>query len=72
MPIAGLISDEPAEKVYSELQKLKKGLEFIEASKEYNPFLTLSFLALPVIPDLKLTDMGLFDVKKFTHISVQA
>lgn len=68
LPIAGLISGEPAEKVYSELLKLKKGLKFIEASKEFNPFLTLSFLALPVIPDLKLTDMGLFDVKKFTHI----
>jgi adenine deaminase len=71
LPIAGLISDEPAEKVYNELLKLKKGLEFIEASKEFNPFLTLSFLALPVIPDLKLTDMGLFDVKKFTYIPVQ-
>ncbi|WP_077212344.1 adenine deaminase [Bacillus dakarensis] len=72
LPIAGLLSDEPVEKVYTELMNLKKGLDFIEASKKFNPFLTLSFLALPVIPDLKLTDMGLFDVKKFKHVSVQA
>jgi adenine deaminase len=72
LPIAGLLSDEPVEKVYSELLELKKGLQYVEASKKFNPFLTLSFLALPVIPDLKLTDMGLFDVKKFKHISVQA
>ncbi|WP_409288046.1 adenine deaminase [Peribacillus sp. SCS-37] len=72
LPIAGLLSDEPAEKVYSELMELKKGLDYIEASKKFNPFLTLSFLALPVIPALKLTDVGLFDVEKFKHISVQA
>jgi adenine deaminase len=72
LPIAGLLSDEPAEKVYSELMKLKIGLDYIEASKKFNPFLTLSFLALPVIPDLKITDMGLFDVKKIKHISVQS
>ncbi|WP_409295663.1 adenine deaminase [Peribacillus sp. SCS-26] len=72
LPIAGLLSDEPAEKVYSELMELKKGLDYIEASKKFNPFLTLSFLALPVIPALKLTDLGLFDVENFKHISVQA
>ncbi|WP_035321712.1 adenine deaminase [Peribacillus kribbensis] len=72
LPIAGLLSDEPAEKVYSELMELKKGLDYIEASKKFNPFLTLSFLALPVIPALKLTDVGLFDVENFKHISVQA
>ncbi|WP_249871669.1 adenine deaminase [Oceanobacillus saliphilus] len=72
LPIAGLLSNEPVEKIYHELMELKKGLDYVEASKEFNPFLTLSFLALPVIPDLKLTDMGLFDVKQFKHISVQA
>ncbi|MEC5425922.1 adenine deaminase [Virgibacillus sp. C22-A2] len=72
LPIAGLLSDKPVEKVYNELMNVKKGLDYIEASKKFNPFLTLSFLALPVIPNLKLTDMGLFDVKKFRHISVQA
>jgi adenine deaminase len=68
LPIAGLISDEPAEKVYNELLKLKKGLKFIEASKDFNPFLTLSFLALPVIPDLKL-QTGAYLMLKNSRIS---
>ncbi|MCY8443149.1 hypothetical protein MOC65_19865, partial [Bacillus spizizenii] len=37
----------------------------------FNPFLTLSFLALPVIPDIKMTTTGLFDVKKFKQIALQ-
>jgi adenine deaminase len=65
-------SDEPVEKVYNDLLKLKKGLDYIEASKKFNPFLTLSFLTLPVIPESKLTDIGLFYVKNFKHISVKA
>jgi adenine deaminase len=39
-------------------------------SQDYNPFLTLSFLALPVIPALKITTEGLFDVTEFKHISI--
>jgi adenine deaminase len=37
-----------------------------------NPFMTLSFLALPVIPEVKLTDKGLVDVTKFDFISIYA
>ncbi|WP_347860940.1 adenine deaminase [Salimicrobium sp. PL1-032A] len=72
LPIAGLLSDESASTVKRGLDELKKGLERIEAPTHFNPFLTLSFLALPVIPDLKITDMGLFDVKTFKHIPVQS
>ena len=41
-------------------------------SKDIDPFMTLAFMALPVIPSLKLTDMGLFDVEKFefTEVSI--
>ncbi|MBS7344123.1 MAG: hypothetical protein KIG60_00415, partial [Caryophanon sp.] len=38
---------------------------------DFHLFLTLSFIALPVIPQLKITDTGLFDVDAFTHIAIQ-
>ena len=37
-------------------------------NRELDPFMTLAFLSLPVIPELKLTDMGLFDIKQFSFI----
>ena len=42
----------------------------LKVSKDIDPFLTLSFLALPVIPEIKLTDKGLFDVQKFEFIDL--
>ncbi|MFW6362174.1 MAG: adenine deaminase C-terminal domain-containing protein, partial [Spirochaetota bacterium] len=44
--------------------------EKLGVNKELDPFMTLSFLALPVIPELKLTDMGLFDTRSFTFTEV--
>ncbi|KMM36471.1 adenine deaminase [Guptibacillus hwajinpoensis] len=70
LPIAGLLSDKDYRTVEKELENLDQALELIEAPTHFNPFLTLSFLSLPVIPDLKLTDLGLFDVKAFRHISI--
>lgn len=69
LPIAGLMSDERAEIVSD---KLKTLLNTVRpwGTKLDNPFSTLSFLALPVIPQLKLTDKGLVDVSKFQIISV--
>jgi adenine deaminase len=69
LPIAGLMSDETAEVVS---QKLKTLLNTVRpwGTKIDNPFITLSFLALPVIPELKLTDKGLVDVSKFKIISL--
>jgi adenine deaminase len=64
LPIAGLLSQEPLEVV---VQKLE-GLEWLASSLGCvlpSPFATLSFLALPVIPELRLTDKGLVDVVKF-------
>ena len=64
LPIAGLLSEEPLEAVVSkleELQKIAAGLGCVLPS----PFATLSFLALAVIPELRLTDKGLVDVVAF-------
>ena len=68
--IAGLMSDQPYEKVAEQLLHLHKQLEEVVDHHSQNLFMILSFLCLPVIPDIKLTDQGLFDVKKFTHINV--
>ena len=72
LSIAGLMSEAPFEDVYSQLKELDKSLMKIGAPTHFNAFLTLSFLSLPVIPDLKLTDLGLFDVKAFKHIPVSS
>lgn len=70
LKIAGLISDKDYQTINNELKDINVALEKIGFSNHFNPFLTLSFLALPVIPELKLTDMGLFDVEKFKHIGL--
>ncbi|MBN1176820.1 MAG: adenine deaminase [Dehalococcoidales bacterium] len=67
-PIAGLLSEEPLEKTVAGLEKLES-----VAAKELGvtlpaPFAALSFLALPVIPELRLTDLGLVDVNEFKLI----
>lgn len=72
LPIAGLMSDLPYLEVYASLNKLHIALEKLGANSHFNPFLTLSFLALPVIPELKLTDKGLFKVSKFEHIMISS
>lgn len=70
LPIAGLMSDLPSTIINERLKQLNQALIKVGCSMEFNPFLTLSFLALPVIPELKLTDLGLFNVKTFQHIDV--
>jgi adenine deaminase len=72
LPIAGLMADRKSITILSELGSLHEALKEVGASTAFNPFLTLSFLALPVIPNLKLTDIGLFDVKRFEHIQISA
>ncbi|MFC7785065.1 adenine deaminase [Rossellomorea sp. GCM10028870] len=70
LPIAGLMSDQGFEEVVSGLDLLKSAFIELGFSRDFNPFLTLSFLTLPVIPQLKLTDLGLFDVEGSKHIKV--
>ena len=61
LPVAGLLSEEPAEAVVERLDELVAMLQE-QGVRIEAPFMTLSFLALSVIPDLKLTDQGLIDV----------
>ncbi|MDE2860871.1 MAG: adenine deaminase [Chloroflexota bacterium] len=61
LPIAGLLSPEPLEMVAAKLEELERLARELGCSVN-SPFSVLSFLALPVIPELKLTDMGLVDV----------
>ncbi|MEO0115329.1 MAG: adenine deaminase C-terminal domain-containing protein, partial [candidate division WOR-3 bacterium] len=69
LPIAGLMSREEATVVQEKLNKILAKLKTWGARMP-NPFITLSFLALPVIPELKLTDRGLVDVTKFQFTSL--
>lgn len=71
LPIAGLMSDKSAEYVRDSLQRmLQLAYSEFSVSRAIDPFMTLSFMALPVIPDLKLTDLGLFDVRAFKRVSI--
>jgi len=69
LPIAGLMTDAPAAVVTSQLESLHKAARTL-GCKIKEPFLQLSFLALPVIPSLKLTDKGLVDVISFKKVSL--
>ena len=68
LPIAGLLSNEPLEIVVDKLEKLEQTAKDLGATLP-SPFATLSFLALPVIPELRLTDLGLVDVNAFKLVS---
>ncbi len=67
LPVAGLMSEEPLETVRRNMDNLLAVAHRL-GSPLHNPFMTLSFLALPVIPTLKLTDKGLVDVNKFDFV----
>jgi adenine deaminase len=67
LPIAGLMSTLPASDVSGKLRTLKALLRDWGAKLD-NPFMALSFLSLPVIPELKLTDLGLVEVSSFSHV----
>lgn len=71
LPVAGLMSNEPYQAVHQSLNQLNEAVRKIGAPNTFNPFLTLSFLTLPVIPELKLTDKGLFEFTSFSHIDVE-
>jgi adenine deaminase len=68
LPIAGLMSDRPFEEVAAGLRKLRRAARAMGCAMA-EPFLQLAFLALPVIPHLKLTDLGLVDVDRFELIA---
>jgi adenine deaminase len=64
LPVAGLMSNQPWEKVSDAMQSLLVAARSLGCQLE-NPYMAMAFLALPVIPWLKLTDMGLVDVEEF-------
>jgi len=64
LSIAGLMSDQPIERVRDQMDDMLRAAHRL-GSPLHDPFMAMSFLALPVIPSLKLTDHGLVDVDKF-------
>lgn len=66
--ICGLISSEAPEKLIVDLEKIAEQAHAQGVPANIDPFISLSFMALPVIPRLKITDMGMFDVEKFEFI----
>jgi adenine deaminase len=69
LPIAGLMTDAPVTQVNHKLETLQQVAKSI-GCRLSDPFMTLSFLSLPVIPELKLTDKGLVDVNQFKIVPV--
>lgn len=72
MPIAGIMSDQSGEWVMERLNAITEASrKHLEISEDVNPVMTLSFMSLCVIPEIKLTDRGLFDVPSFQFIPVE-
>ena len=67
LPVAGLMSDAPFEQVRDDLIVLRKASKEMGVSLE-EPFLQLAFLPLPVIPHLKITDLGMIDVRTMEFV----
>lgn len=65
LPIAGLMSDEPLTTVNEKLENAKSSAYELGADKSIDPFMTLSFLSLPVIPNLRITTKGVFDAENW-------
>lgn len=71
LPIAGLMSDQPITKVRQAIDKLTEAAQAMGTTHK-DPFMTMSFMALEVIPKLKLTDVGLVDVEQFKIVDLWA
>ncbi|MBP3491272.1 adenine deaminase, partial [bacterium] len=69
LPIAGLMSDKEFDYVLSKCDELNKAAHLIGCTLE-DPFMTMGFLSLPVIPELKITDKGIFDTNKFDFVDI--
>ncbi len=67
LPIAGLMNDRPLENVANAVERLIKAAQKLGSTLR-DPFMALSFISLPVIPELKLTNFGLVDVKTFKSV----
>lgn len=72
LDIGGLMSSMSANEVIKNTAELSRRAHEMGVKECYEPFMTLAFLSLAVIPKLKLTDMGLFDVEKFSFTDLEA
>ncbi|KUO51227.1 MAG: adenosine deaminase [Desulfitibacter sp. BRH_c19] len=70
LPIGGLMSQSDLKTVVNQLESLEVAAHQIGVPYDLNPFMTLAFLSLPVIPHLRLTDKGLVDVDQFKIVSL--
>lgn len=73
LPIAGLMSEQSGVWVDQKLRQIHKAAhEELGVSRDVEPLMTLCFMSLPVIPEIKLTAKGLFDVSSFSFIPIEA
>lgn len=72
LEIAGLMSAKPYQEAEKDLDLVNTAYQKISTNRVFDPFITLSFLTLPVIPSIKLTDQGLYDFNQQKFISVEA
>ncbi|MDL2294796.1 adenine deaminase [Ruminococcaceae bacterium OttesenSCG-928-D13] len=73
MPIGGIMSDQSGEWVRDKLVDLQNAAyDVLKVNPQLDPVMTLCFMSLAVIPEIKITDIGLFDVAKFDFIPVEA
>ena len=71
LPIAGLMVDADFDEIRQQTDAINQAARSL-GCRVRDPFMALSFLALPVIPELRLTDLGLFDVSAFAHVPLMA
>ena len=68
LAIGGIMSDEPLETVNEKLEAAKAAAYALGVNQGIDPFMTLSFMALPVIPTLRITTQGVFDVGSQSYV----
>ena len=68
LPIAGIMSDRPLTEVNDQLEAAKDAAFTLGVSRGIDPFMTLSFMALPVIPTLRITTRGVIDVETQQYV----
>ncbi|WP_028857429.1 adenine deaminase [Psychrilyobacter atlanticus] len=71
LEIGGIMTQLPGEEVALKVKKILDSAYKYGVNRELDPLMNLAFLALPVIPEIKLTDRGLFDFESFRHISLE-
>lgn len=65
LPVAGLMSRLSADELNARLREISEKARTLGVAEDVDPFITLSFMALPVIPKMRITDLGMFDAEKF-------